>query len=58
MNLPGYTVWIFSLILVLLAILAIHPTPMMIGIMTLLSSGLIILQAILILKDQPVEPPQ
>ncbi len=58
MNLPGYTVWIFSLILVFLAILAIYPTFMMIGLMTFLSSGLIIFQAILILKDQPAEPPQ
>lgn len=58
MNLPGYTVWIFSLILVLLAFLAIYPTPMMIWLMTMISSGLIILQAVMILKDQPMEPPQ
>lgn len=58
MNLPGYTVWIFSLILVLLALLAIYPTPMMVWLMTMISSGLIIFQAILILKDQPAEPPQ
>lgn len=58
MNLPGYTIWIFSIIVILLAILAIYPTPATIGLMTLISSLLIIYQAFIILKDQSTEPPQ
>lgn len=55
MNFPGYTIWIFALVLVLLALLALYPTPAMIGIAVLLSSALIVFQTILILRDQSVE---
>jgi hypothetical protein len=57
MKLPGYTIWIFSLMLVLLALLALYPTPFTIGLAVLLSSVLIIFQSILILKDQSPDAP-
>lgn len=52
MNFPAYTVWIFALVLVLLAFLALYPTPLTIGLVVMLSSALIIFQAVLILKDE------
>ena len=58
MNLPAYTGWIFAAILIILALLALYPTPLTIGLAVMLSSVLIILQAILILKDQSAQPPR
>lgn len=56
MDFPAYTAWIFAIILVLLACLALFPTPLTIGLAVMLSSLLIVLQAILILRDKPVKP--
>lgn len=51
MQFPNYTVWIFAIIMILLAMIAFFPSNLTIGLAVVLSSVLIILQAILILKD-------
>ena len=56
MDFPVYTGWIFAIILILLAFLAFYPTPLTIGLAVMLSSLLIVFQAILILRDKPVKP--
>ena len=52
MNLFSNSVWIFVLILLLLLFAGLFPTPAMIGIAALVSSFLVILQAVIILKDK------
>ena len=52
MSLRSTSAGIFALILLLLLIAAVFPTPTTIGIASILSAALVMLQAFLILKDQ------
>jgi hypothetical protein len=51
MNLPDYTFWLFMMIVVLLVMIFLFPSNLTIGLGVVMSSLIIVFQAILILKD-------
>ncbi len=52
MNLISNSISIFVSIIFLLVIAALFPSPEIIGVVSLISTALIILQAVIILKDE------
>jgi len=52
MGLFSKSVWIFTVVLLLLFVAAIFSTPAVIGLAIFISSCLVIVQAFIILKDQ------